>query len=89
LKYVALTLVLFLAGCASSGVVPLSDDLFVISKNTAKVGGGVSASAVADVVAEANDFCAKQSREMERADLKLTPGQMGALGNVTLQFRCK
>jgi hypothetical protein len=88
LKYTLLTLILLFAGCASSGVVPLSDDLFVISKNTAKVGGGVSASALADVVAEASDFCAKQSKEMERTDLKLTPGQMGALGNVTLQFKC-
>jgi len=89
LKYVALTLFLFLAGCASSGVVSLDDDEFVISKATARVGGGISASALADVRKEANDFCAKQGKQMEKVDLKLTPGNIGVLGSVVLQFRCK
>ena len=88
MKYILFTLILFIGGCASSGVVPLSDDKFVISKNTAKVGGGISASALAEVEKEADDFCAKQTKEVERVDLKLIPGRAGSLGNVTLQFRC-
>lgn len=88
LKIVALFIVLLLSGCASSGVVPLSGDKFMISKNTAKVGGGISASATSEVLGEANDFCAKQGKKVETLDLQLTPGRFGSMGNVTLQFRC-
>ncbi len=87
-KIVALSIVLLLSGCASSGVVPLSTDKFMISKNTAKVGGGISASAASEVHEEASDFCAKQGKKVETVDLQLTPGRAGSLGNVTLQFRC-
>jgi len=87
-KFVALFIVLLLSGCASSGVVPLSADKLMISKNTAKFGGGISASAASEVHEEANDFCAKQGKKVETVDLQLTPGRAGSLGNVTLQFRC-
>lgn len=87
-KIVALSIVLLLSGCASSGVVPLSADKFMISKNTAKFGGGISASAASEVYEEASDFCAKQGKKVETVDLQLTPGRFGSLGNVTLQFRC-
>jgi len=87
-KIVALSIVLLLTGCASSGVVPLSADKLMISKNTAKFGGGLSASAASEVHEEANDFCAKQGKKVETVDLQLTPGRAGSLGNVTLQFRC-
>lgn len=88
LKYISFSLTLLLAGCASSGVVPLSNDVFMISKNTAKFGGGISASAASDVHGEANDFCTKQGKKVEAVDLQLTPGRAGSMGNVTLQFRC-
>ena len=88
MKNVFFSLIILLGGCASSGVIVLPDDKFVISKNTAKVGGGISASALAEVEKEAEDFCAKQAKEVERVDLKLVPGRAGSLGNVTLQFRC-
>ena len=88
MKYFSFVLTLLLTGCASSGVVPLTTDKFMISKNTAKFGGGISASAAAEVHEEANDFCAKQGKKVEAVDLQLTPGRAGSLGNVTLQFRC-
>ncbi len=88
LKIVAISIVLLLSGCASSGVVPLSADKLMISKNTAKFGGGISASAASEVHEEANDFCSKQGKKVETVDLQLTPGRAGSLGNVTLQFRC-
>lgn len=87
-KFVALSIALLLSGCASSGVVPLSADKLMISKNTAKFGGGISASAASEVHEEANDFCAKQGKKVETVDLQLTPGRAGSLGNVTLQFKC-
>lgn len=88
LKYISFALALLLSGCASSGVVPLATDKFMISKNTARFGGGISASAASEVHEEANDFCAKQGKKMEAVDLQLTPGRAGSLGNVTLQFKC-
>ena len=88
MKYISFVLILLLSGCASSGVVPLTADKFMISKNTAKFGGGISASAASEVHEEANEFCAKQGKKMETVDLQLTPGRAGSLGNVTLQFKC-
>jgi hypothetical protein len=60
----------------------------MISKNTAKFGGGVSASAASNVYEEANAFCAKRSKEVETVDLQLSPGRLGSMGSVTLQFKC-
>jgi len=88
LKYTLFALALLLTGCASSGVVPLTADKFMISKNSAKFGGGISASAASEVHEEANDFCSKQGKKMETVDLQLVPGRAGSLGNVTLQFKC-
>lgn len=88
LKFIPFALIFFLSGCASSGVVPLTTDKFMISKNTAKIGGGISASAASEVHQEANEFCTTQGKKVETVDLQLTPGRAGSLGNVTLQFRC-
>ena len=88
LKYISFALILFLSGCASSGVVPLTADKFMISKNTVKFGGGISASAAAEVHEEANSFCTKQGKKVETVDLQLSPGRAGSAGSVTLQFRC-
>lgn len=88
MKYTPFLLALLLTGCASSGVIPLNADKLMISKNTAKFGGGISASATSEVHLEADEFCAKQGKKVEVLDLQLTPGRLGSLGNVTLQFKC-
>ena len=87
-KRPAILLIILLSACASSGVVNLSSDRFLISKNTAKFGGGVSASAASEVSEEADEFCAKRGKKAETIDLKLTPGRIGSMGNVSLQFKC-
>jgi len=88
MKYIFFIFALLLVGCVSSGVVPLEKEKFMISKNTVKFGGGISASATADVHKEANEFCIQQGKKMETIDLQLTPGRAGSAGNVTLQFKC-
>ena len=88
MKYTSIFLPMLLVGCASSGVIPLNSDEFIVSKNTAKVGGGISASAASEVHEEANDFCSKRGKKVERIDLQLTPGRMGSMGSVSLQFKC-
>lgn len=88
MKYTSFVVTLLLWGCASSGVVPLSSDRFMISKNTAKFGGGVSAAAASEVHEEANDFCAKRGKKVETVDLQMSPGRLGSMGSVALQFKC-
>ena len=85
---ISVVVTIFLSGCFSSGVVPLTDNKFVISKNSAKVGGGVSASVMASVNKEANAFCAAKGKKVSTIDMQLSPGRAGSLGNVTLQFAC-
>ncbi len=88
MKHLFLISTLIIAGCASSGVVQLSSEKYIISKNTAKVGGGISMSATAEVHEEANAFCASKGKKVETIDLMLSPGRIGSLGSVTLQFKC-
>lgn len=88
MKLLALSIPLFLAACASSGVHSIGSDKLMISKNTAKVGGGISASAASEVNQEAEAYCAERKKKVEVIDLQLTPGRFGSLGNVTLQFKC-
>lgn len=88
MKFILLAAPILLVACASSGVHSMGSDKFMISKNTAKFGGGISASAAADVHQEANAYCAAKNKKMESVDLQLTPGRAGSLGNVTLQFKC-
>jgi hypothetical protein len=88
MKLLAFSIPLLLVACASSGVHSIGSDKLMISKNTAKVGGGVSASATAEVHQEADAYCAEKKGKVEVTDLQLTPGRFGSLGNVTLQFKC-
>lgn len=78
----------FLAACANTGVVPMDRGVMMISKDSAKVGGGISMAVRAEVYQEANAHCAKAGRTAETLDLLMQPGMPGRLGNVTLQFRC-
>ena len=88
MKLLAFFIPILLVACASSGVHSIGGDKLMISKNTAKVGGGVSASATAEVHQEADAHCAEEKKKVEVTDLQLTPGRFGSLGNVTLQFKC-
>jgi predicted outer membrane repeat protein len=88
MKLLALSIPFFLAACASSGVVQMGGDKMMISKNTAKFGGGISASAAAEVSQEAEAYCAERKKKVEVIDLQLSPGRAGSLGNVALQFKC-
>lgn len=88
IKVLALSIPFLLVACASSGVLSMGGDKLMISKNTAKVGGGISAEAAAEVHQEADAHCAALKKKVEVIDLQLTPGRLGSLGNVALQFKC-
>lgn len=87
-KFIIIAAASMLGACANSGVVQMSQNSYLISKDSAKVGGGISQAVRIEVYQEANAFCAKSGRFVETQDLLMQPGMPGRLGNVTLQFRC-
>jgi hypothetical protein len=76
------------AGCASSGVIPMDHGTFMITKRSAQFGIGMPVGAKADVYTEANEFCGKQGQTIETVSFEMNPSQVASPGNVTLQFRC-
>ena len=77
-----------LAGCASTGVVPMDKDTFMIAKRSPQLGFGQPIGAKADVYREANEFCAKQNKKVETVDFNMQNSGFGRPGSVSLQFRC-
>jgi hypothetical protein len=63
--FIALAAATFLVGCASSGPIATGKDTYLINKTSA---GGVFVSGVsvkAELLTEANAFCAKQGKTMQ------------------------
>ena len=87
-KLIALAVVASLAACANTGVVLMDQHTYMISKDSAKFGGGISMAVRAEVYQEAGAFCAKEGKAVDTLDLMMLPGRPGQLGNVTLQFQC-
>ena len=79
---------LMLIGCSSTGVVAMDRGTFMISKRSAQFGMGPPVGAKADVYTEANEYCAKQSMQVETVELIMTDSGFARPGSVTLQFRC-
>jgi hypothetical protein len=65
-------LALVLTSCASTGVVPMDKDTYMLAKRSAQVGFGPADGAKADVYREATDFCAKQNKKLETVKLEMT-----------------
>lgn len=79
---------LFLIGCASTGVVPMDQDSYLIGKKDGTPGLGVSLSNKAEVYREANDFCRTKGLEVKTLLVTTTPARLGQLGSTELQFKC-
>lgn len=77
-----------LAGCASTGVVPMDQDSYMIGKKDGSPGIGVSLSNKADVYREANAFCREKGLEVKTLHVTTTPAMPARLGSTELQFRC-
>ena len=90
MKAVALiiTSTLVLAGCASTGVLPMDKGTYHISQRSAQIGIGPPLGVKADVYAEANAFCAKQGQAVQTVDLQMVDSMPARPGSVSLQFRC-
>ncbi len=88
-KIVLVALIAVLAGCASSGPVPIGKDTFMISKQSA---GGmfVAASSIkVEILKEAYAFCGSQSKELQivnSQELGAVPGMR--MPSAEIQFMC-
>jgi hypothetical protein len=87
-KIFILASIAMLGACANTGVVQMERGTYIISKDSAKFGGGISQAVRIEVYQEANAFCSKNGKFVETQDLLMAPGVPGRLGNVTLQFKC-
>lgn len=87
-KTCAIALMAALAGCASSGIVPTGQDTYIVSK--AGAGGGFTSGSTvkAAVYVEANEFCAKSSKFVEKISDNSTEAAFGKFPSAELQFRC-
>lgn len=86
LVFVAVTTVL--VGCASTGVIPIDQDSYMIGKKDGSPGLGVSLTNKADVYREANEFCKAKGLEVKTLQVTTTPAKPAQLGSTELQFKC-
>ena len=78
-------MVMLLSGCASTGVIPMDKDTYMIAKSS---GYSQPVGAKAAVYREANKFCAKQNKKVETVECNMQNCGFGRPGSVSLQFRC-
>lgn len=79
---------LLIAGCSSTGVIPMSQDSYFIGKKDGYPGLGISLSNKAEVYQEANAFCNKKNLEVKTLRENTKPARLGQLGSTELHFKC-
>ena len=84
----ALVASIALASCASSGIVPIGQGIFMVSKGLAAP-GVPGANVLASIYAEANAHCATSGKELETVSAtSLDPIPFVRAGSAKLEFRC-
>ena len=89
MRYIYILLALMFVACSSTGIIRMDSGTYMISKRSAQFGFGPPVGARADVYNEANEFCAKEKKEVETVNLDMTDSGFGRPGSVSLRFRCK
>ncbi len=80
--------VVLIAGCASSGVVPVGQDTFMISKQSS-TGYHSAGSVKAEIFSEANSYCLGQGKSLQPVSDQGVDGVPGrSFANAELMFRC-
>lgn len=80
--------IVLLVGCASTGIIPMDQDSYMIGKKDGSPGLGVSLSNKAAVYAEANSFCRSKGFEVQTLNVVTTPAAVAQLGSTELHFKC-
>lgn len=87
--FFALAVLFVLSGCASTGVIPVSDGVYMISKQSAAGIFGTPAGVEADIYREANAYCAARNQVIETVDVQTQNAvPFYHEGSATLHFRC-
>ncbi len=84
----ALGLMVLLTACASSGVIQVDPDTYLVAKRSPQLGFGAPVGATADVYKEANAFCARQGKSVETVNLDQENSAFGRPASASLKFRC-
>ena len=85
---IAAIVVSAVTACSSTGVVPMSQDSYMIGKKDGSPGLGVSLNNKAAVLREANQFCVAKGLEAQILHETVTPARPGRLGSTEIHFRC-
>ncbi len=80
--------VVLIAGCASSGVIPVGQDTFMISKQSS-TGYHSAGSVKAEIFSEASSYCLGQGKSLQPVSDQGIDGVPGrSFANAELVFRC-
>lgn len=84
---VALTMIL--AGCSSTGIVPIDRDTYMVAKTSSACGFRSADGTKAKLYREANKFCAKKNRQIQTVDVTGRDGiPFARCASAELRFRC-
>ena len=86
--FIAVLALTLLSSCASTGIVQLEQDTYMISKKKAKVGFVTAAEEKAYVYKEANKFCSEQGKAVETINIEMRNSGFGRQASATLEFKC-
>lgn len=70
-RYAIPCILLALAGCASTGVVPADRGTYMLSKQSAAGIFGTSGGVKADVYAKANEYCGRTGNALETINIEV------------------
>lgn len=81
--------IVLMAGCASTGVVPVGEDTYMLAKTSAACGFRSSSGTKAKLYEEAGAFCRKQGKQVETVDVTGKDGiPFARCASAELHFRC-
>jgi hypothetical protein len=88
LRWLVASAAIGLGACASSGVLPVGRETYMIVKRTAQLGFGPPVAATAYVYEHANSFCAEKHGSVETVKLDQVDSGFGRPSSASLTFRC-
>jgi hypothetical protein len=78
-----------LSSCASSGVVPMGEGKYILSKKSAGCGFSSGEGTKVDLYKEAGEFCAERKKEVKAVDAVSRDGvPFVRCASAELQFQC-
>jgi hypothetical protein len=86
--FASATIACALASCASTGIVPADGNTFIVSDRGPTLGFSPPIRQTAKVFKEANEYCARQGKQVEQVKLDQMDSGLARPAAATLQFRC-